>query len=93
MSKAGSADSCCLACVDRESFLNSFSGSSSSSTVSYSGAGGPEGAKDCGMDPYAIVHDLSKFVDQQVIKLQEAPDMVPVGELPRHLTLTADRFV
>lgn len=58
-----------------------------------SGAGGPEGAKDCGMDPYAIVHDLSKFVDQQVIKLQEAPDMVPVGELPRHLTLTADRYL
>jgi MCM OB domain len=32
-------------------------------------------------------------VDQQTIKLQEAPDAVPVGELPRHIILSADRFV
>lgn len=47
--------------------------------------------KDCPLDPYAIVHDKCSFVDQQTIKLQEAPDMVPVGELPRHLVLSADR--
>lgn len=49
--------------------------------------------KDCPLDPYAIVHDKCSFVDQQTIKLQEAPDMVPVGELPRHLILSADRCV
>jgi hypothetical protein len=27
------------------------------------------------------------------MKLQEAPDMVPVGELPRHMLLSVDRFV
>lgn len=43
------------------------------------------------MDPYVIVHDKCTFVDQQIIKLQEAPDMVPTGELPRHVTLSADR--
>lgn len=32
-------------------------------------------------------------MDQQSIKLQEAPDMVPTGELPRHLQLSADRYV
>ena len=45
------------------------------------------------MDPYMIVHDKSKFVDMQTLRLQETPDMVPVGELPRHILLSADRFV
>lgn len=48
--------------------------------------------KDCPLDPYVIVHDKSVFVDQQLIKLQEAPDSVPVGELPRHIQLCADRY-
>jgi DNA replication licensing factor MCM5 len=43
------------------------------------------------MDPYVIAHEKCSFVDEQVIKLQEAPDAVPVGELPRHIKLTADR--
>lgn len=45
------------------------------------------------MDPYVIVHSKSSFVDQQTLKLQEAPDMVPVGELPRHMLLAADRYL
>ncbi|KAG8861718.1 minichromosome maintenance protein 5 [Tulasnella sp. 330] len=49
--------------------------------------------KDCPMDPYLIVHDRCQFVDQQTIKLQEAPDMVPVGELPRHVMVWADRYL
>ncbi|GAA99080.1 uncharacterized protein L969DRAFT_87124 [Mixia osmundae IAM 14324] len=49
--------------------------------------------KDCPLDPYVIVHEKCAFVDQQTIKLQEAPDMVPVGELPRHLQMTADRYL
>ncbi|AAW41973.1 ATP dependent DNA helicase, putative [Cryptococcus deneoformans JEC21] len=47
--------------------------------------------KDCPLDPYVILHDRCRFVDQQNIKLQEAPDMVPVGELPRHMMLHAER--
>ncbi|KAK4050951.1 minichromosome maintenance protein 5 [Microbotryomycetes sp. JL201] len=46
------------------------------------------GSSDCPLDPYVIVHGKSTFVDAQTIKLQEAPDMVPTGELPRHLYLT-----
>lgn len=46
----------------------------------------------CPVDPFIIVHDKSKFVDQQTLKLQETPGMVPVGELPRHLLLTVDRY-
>ncbi|KAJ2902918.1 dna replication licensing factor mcm5 [Zalerion maritima] len=47
----------------------------------------------CPLDPYFVVHERSRFVDQQVIKLQEAPDQVPVGELPRHVLITADRYL
>ncbi|ODV60457.1 MCM DNA helicase complex subunit MCM5 [Ascoidea rubescens DSM 1968] len=47
----------------------------------------------CPLDPYVIVHDKSKFIDQQILKLQEAPDMVPVGEMPRHILLSADRYL
>ncbi|KAJ3035949.1 minichromosome maintenance protein 5, partial [Rhizophlyctis rosea] len=49
--------------------------------------------KECPVDPYVIVHDKSKFVDQQTLKLQETPGMVPVGELPRHIMLSADRYL
>ncbi|KAI7817071.1 hypothetical protein BC939DRAFT_390527, partial [Gamsiella multidivaricata] len=45
----------------------------------------------CGLDPYVVDHDKSKCVDQQILKLQESPDDVPVGELPRHVLLSADR--
>ncbi|KAI6132638.1 MCM-domain-containing protein [Pisolithus croceorrhizus] len=49
--------------------------------------------KDCPLDPYMISHNKSTFVDQQTLKLQEAPDMVPVGEMPRHMLLSADRYL
>lgn len=47
----------------------------------------------CPLDPYFVAHEKSKFVDQQIIKLQEAPDDVPVGELPRHVLVSADRYL
>jgi DNA replication licensing factor MCM5 len=48
---------------------------------------------NCPLDPYFVMHEKSKFVDQQIIKLQEAPDQVPVGELPRHVLISADRYL
>ncbi len=47
----------------------------------------------CPLDPFFVLHEKSVFVDQQVIKLQEAPDQVPVGELPRHVLISADRYL
>ena len=47
----------------------------------------------CPLDPYFVVHEKSQFIDQQVLKLQEAPDQVPVGELPRHILISADRYL
>ena len=51
------------------------------------------GDPQCPMDPYVVVHESSQFVDQQIIKLQEAPDQVPVGELPRHVLVSTDRYL
>ncbi|AGO11955.1 AaceriAGR276Wp [[Ashbya] aceris (nom. inval.)] len=53
-----------------------------------SAAGNP-----CGQDPYMIVHESSRFVDQQFLKLQEVPESVPIGEMPRNLLLTCDRYL
>lgn len=52
-----------------------------------------EPTEKCPLDPYFVIHEKSKFVDQQIIKLQEAPDQVPVGELPRHVLISADRYL
>ncbi|EGP85117.1 unnamed protein product [Zymoseptoria tritici ST99CH_1A5] len=54
---------------------------------------GPEDGEKCPLDPYFVVHEKSQFIDQQVLKLQEAPDDVPVGELPRHILVSADRYL
>lgn len=47
----------------------------------------------CPLDPYFVVHEKCHFIDQQILKLQEAPDQVPVGELPRHILISADRYL
>jgi DNA replication licensing factor MCM5 len=35
--------------------------------------------------------DKCEYIDQQIIKLQEAPELIPTGEMPRTLLLTVDR--
>ena len=47
----------------------------------------------CPLDPFVIVSDKSRCVDQQIIKLQEPPDAIDVGELPRHIILVVDRYM
>lgn len=54
---------------------------------------GDEPGDSCPLDPYVVHHEKCQFVDQQVLKLQEAPDQVPVGELPRHVLISADRYL
>ena len=50
-----------------------------------------EGEAQCPLDPYVIVPDKSQYVDQQTLKLQESPEVVPTGEMPRTLMLSLDR--
>ncbi|KAI4157011.1 MAG: hypothetical protein LQ342_008551 [Letrouitia transgressa] len=55
---------------------------------------GPSDTNDkCPLDPHFVVHEKCQFIDQQILKLQEAPDQVPVGELPRHIKISCDRYL
>jgi len=49
------------------------------------------GRPKCPLDPYFILPDKCKCVDFQILKLQEAPDSVPHGEMPRHVKLFLER--
>ncbi|KAI7757403.1 hypothetical protein M8C21_007155 [Ambrosia artemisiifolia] len=51
------------------------------------------GETPCPIDPWIVVPDRSKYVDQQTLKLQENPEDVPTGELPRNMLLSVDRHL
>nr|XP_043621263.1 DNA replication licensing factor MCM5 [Erigeron canadensis] len=51
------------------------------------------GETPCPIDPWLVVPDKSKYVDQQTLKLQENPEDVPTGELPRNMLLSVDRHL
>ncbi|EXB96882.1 DNA replication licensing factor mcm5-A [Morus notabilis] len=54
----------------------------------------PQAGEDpCPLDPWVVVPDRSKYVDQQTLKLQENPEDVPTGELPRNMLLSVDRHL
>ena len=45
----------------------------------------------CPLDPYQILPDKCKYVDMQTWKLQESPEQVPTGEMPRSVLLSCER--
>ncbi|KPA79123.1 putative DNA replication licensing factor MCM5 [Leptomonas pyrrhocoris] len=47
----------------------------------------------CRPNPYVLLPMECEYEDQQIIKLQELPEDVPTGELPRHLTVVVDRYL
>lgn len=49
------------------------------------------GQPRCPVDPYFIIPDKCECVDFQILKMQENPDHVPHGEMPRHMQLYCDR--
>jgi DNA replication licensing factor MCM5 len=49
------------------------------------------GRPACPLDPFFILPDNCKCVDFQSLKLQESPESVPHGEMPRHMQLYVDR--
>lgn len=51
------------------------------------------GRPKCPLDPYFIIPDKCSCVDFQVLKLQELPDGIPQGEIPRHLQMFCDRYL
>eukprot|EP00889_Picochlorum_renovo_P000305 jgi/Picre1/27335/NNA_000304.t1 len=52
---------------------------------------GQGGRSQCGLDPYEVLADRAMCLDQQVIKLQERPEDVPTGDLPRSMMCLVDR--
>jgi MCM OB domain len=42
---------------------------------------------------YVIVGKNCEYIDQQSLKLQEAPETIPTGEMPRHVLLTCERYL
>ncbi|KAI6182812.1 DNA replication licensing factor MCM5 [Aphelenchoides bicaudatus] len=47
----------------------------------------------CPLDPYFMLPDKCNCVDFQTLKLQENPEDVPHGEMPRHMQLYVDRYL
>lgn len=53
--------------------------------------GPPSSGGKCPLDPYIVIPELSKFSDSQYLKIQESPEDVPPGEMPRHISAAVDR--
>lgn len=49
--------------------------------------------KSCPLDPYHMLPDRCKCIDFQTLKLQENPEDVPHGEMPRHMQIYVDRYL
>ncbi|KAK4530857.1 hypothetical protein CCYA_CCYA06G1714 [Cyanidiococcus yangmingshanensis] len=45
----------------------------------------------CPLDSYEVIPQESVFVDHQTVKLQELPESVPTGEVPRSLLMVLER--
>lgn len=49
------------------------------------------GTTSCGPNTFEVLTDRSTYVDQQTLKIQEAPEAVPAGEMPRNLMMVVER--
>ncbi|CAF0980210.1 unnamed protein product [Rotaria sp. Silwood1] len=49
------------------------------------------GQPSCQLDPYFVMPDKCQCIDFQILKLQEAPEFVLHGEMPKHIQLYCDR--
>ncbi|EZG44854.1 putative DNA replication licensing factor MCM5 [Gregarina niphandrodes] len=45
------------------------------------------GERTCSLDPYVVDSESCQYVDVQKVKLQELPDDVPTGEMPKHVNV------
>jgi DNA replication licensing factor MCM5 len=50
-------------------------------------------APPCPTNPFEIIGDECSYIDVQELKLQEAPEMVPSGEMPRQVKLSCTRWL
>lgn len=53
-----------------------------------------QGSKErCGLDPFVIIGEECSYVDQQTLKVQERPEDVPTGEMPRTVSAVLDKYL
>lgn len=88
----------CSRCNDERTIFNTEGAFGSIALPAYcradrdrQGVGENNENNNCPRYPYTVVPDESQFVDQQVLKLQEAPERVPTGEMPRSVLLAVER--
>ena len=53
---------------------------------------GPD-KQQCRLDSYAPVTEKCEYIDQQTLKIQEAPELIPTGEMPRTFMMICDRYL
>ena len=46
-----------------------------------------EQREKCPLDSYMTITEKSQFIDVQTLKIQEAPELIPIGEIPRSYML------
>lgn len=44
-----------------------------------------------GFNPFDVLPEETDYIDQQILKLQESPETIPTGEMPRHVQLIVER--
>ena len=53
--------------------------------------GPSNGGEPCPPSPFVIMADQCEYIDQQTLKMQESPEVVPTGEMPRNILISVDR--
>jgi DNA replication licensing factor MCM5 len=52
-----------------------------------------EAKNKCPLDSYIIIPEMCEFIDQQILKIQETPESIPTGEIPRSFQLYCERYI
>ena len=47
----------------------------------------------CAQNPYVVLTDNSTYVDMQILKIQESPENLPTGEIPRTYKILCEKFL
>lgn len=47
----------------------------------------------CPRDPYVIITDDCEYTDFQILKIQESPDNIPTGEIPRTYKVCCEKYL
>jgi len=52
-----------------------------------------QGKEKCRVDPYFIVSEKCTYMNHQTMKIQESPEAVATGEIPRTYIMSCDRYL